>query len=129
MRDSIRYRRDPVAVELVQDAQRTIETGAGDGDDKVVALCSLLCVAGYVTRFVCGGRRPDVLDHVWCEVYLDGEDRWRALDPTNEEAAPGWFQTFPYRLDYEIFTDEAGSPTALIALILLARITAKGRYA
>lgn len=52
VRDRIRYRRDPVDVELVQDAQRTIETGAGDCDDKVVALCSLLCVAGYVTRFV-----------------------------------------------------------------------------
>ena len=113
----------------MQDAQRTIETGAGDCDDKVVALCSLLAVAGYVTRFVCGGRTPDVLDHVWCEVYLDWEDSWLALDPTNEQAAPGWFQQFPYRIEYEIFTDEAGRPTALIALILLALITAKGRYA
>jgi transglutaminase-like putative cysteine protease len=92
-----------VDVELVQDARRTMETGSGDCDDKVVLLCSLLCVAGFLTRFICGGQTRDIMDHVWCEVYLEQTDEWLPLDPTNERAAPGWSQAFPWRLEWEIF--------------------------
>jgi transglutaminase-like putative cysteine protease len=90
-------------VELVQDAIRTIQTQSGDCDDKVVLLASLLASAGFVPRFICGGKTQDVLDHVWLEVYLDWLDVWLPLDPTNEQAAPGWSQWFPYRLEYEVF--------------------------
>jgi transglutaminase-like putative cysteine protease len=102
VRDRITYRRDPVGVEMVCDARRTLERGAGDCDDKVVLLCSLLAVCGHASRFVCGGFQPDDLAHVWCEVEVtDGE--WLALDPTNERAAPGWAFPFPYRLVWEIW--------------------------
>jgi len=87
----------------VQDAIRTIEAGAGDCDDKCTLLASLLACAGFVPRFVCGGHSPNVMDHVWVEVYLDWSGEWLALDPTSETASPGWCQYFPYRLEWEIF--------------------------
>ena len=83
--------------------QRTLATGSGDCDDKVTALCSLLASAGFVTRFVAGGMSETVMDHVWCEVFLDWRGEWLPLDPTNERADPGWFQPFPWRLEWEIF--------------------------
>lgn len=90
-------------MELVQDAVRTIEAGAGDCDDKCTLLASLLAIAGFMPRFVCGGSAEDVLDHVWVEVFCDWSGEWLALDPTSETAQPGWSQPFPYRLEYEVF--------------------------
>lgn len=103
VRDRIRYARDPVDVELVQDAQRTLEIASGDCDDKVTLLCSLLASAGYTTRFICGGHNDAEMEHVWCEVYLDWRDEWLPLDPTSETAAPGWSADFDYRLEWEIW--------------------------
>lgn len=91
-------------MELVQDALRTIEIGAGDCDDKVLLLASLLAVAGFMPRFVCGGRTATEMEHVWLEVYLDWAEEWLPLDPTNENAAPGWYQQFPFRLEYEVWS-------------------------
>jgi len=89
----------------VQDAKRTIEAGCGDCDDKVTLLCSLLAVAGFVSRFVAGGPSEDDFAHVWCEVLLDfSTGEWVALDPTNEKANPGWYQPFPVMITYEIFS-------------------------
>jgi transglutaminase-like putative cysteine protease len=42
VRDAITYRLDPVNTERLQDAQQTINTGAGDCDDKCILLASLL---------------------------------------------------------------------------------------
>lgn len=88
----------------MQDAKRTIQAGCGDCDDKVTLLCSLLAVAGFVSRFVAGGPSEDELAHVWCEVLLDfSTGEWVALDPTNEKASPGWYQQFPVMITYQIF--------------------------
>jgi hypothetical protein len=112
-------------VELVQDARRTIEAGAGDCDDKVTLLASLLALAGFGSRFVIGGATPDEPQHVWLEVYLDWRGEWLALDPTNEQAQPGWFQRFPYNYSYEIWPDEEDNNLCLtltlgiIAAVLL----------
>jgi len=83
------------------DAWRTIQAGAGDCDDKVTLLCSLLAVAGFPSQFVVGGMTPDQMDHVWCEVWF--QNRWVPLDPTNEKADPGWKQPFPYGFEYPIW--------------------------
>lgn len=101
VRDRITYRRDPVAVEMVCDARRTLERGAGDCDDKVVLLCSLLAVTGHTSRFVCGGDEPDDFLHVWCEAETKGG--WVALDPTKEDAPPGWQHPFRFVMRREIF--------------------------
>jgi hypothetical protein len=55
---SITYRRDPVQVERVQDALRTILYGTGDCDDKVTLLVSLLAACGHrVSRVLRSARQ------------------------------------------------------------------------
>jgi len=68
-------------------------------------------------RFVIGGMRPDVADHVWCEVYCDWNDTWLPLDPTNEKATPGWYQEFPYQLHYEIWQQDEDNSVCLTFLL------------
>lgn len=89
VRDRITYRRDPLTAEYVQDTRRTLESGVGDCDCKVVALCSLLQALGHKTRFAVIGNRPDDYSHVYCEV-LTRQHGWLPLDPTNERAQVGW---------------------------------------
>lgn len=89
VRDRITYRRDPLTTEYVQDTRRTLESGVGDCDCKVVALCSLLQSLGHRTRFIVIGHSQDQLSHVYCEV-LTKEHGWLPLDPTNERAQAGW---------------------------------------
>jgi transglutaminase-like putative cysteine protease len=113
----VRYSRDPVDVELVQDAWETIRQQSGDCDDKVTLLASLLAVQGFTPRFVVGGMEPDVLDHVWCEVYLDWCDQWLPLDPTNEQAWPGWYQPFPYIYTFDIWQEESCNILLIAALV------------
>jgi transglutaminase-like putative cysteine protease len=86
---------------MVCSAREVLRRGSGDCDDKVTLLCSLLTVAGYNSRFVAGGYAPDDFAHVWCEAELNGQ--WVALDPTKEDAAPGWFYPFPHQLVWEIY--------------------------
>lgn len=89
VRDHITYRRDPLTTEYVQDTRRTLESGVGDCDCKIVALCALLQALGHKTRFIVIGARPDDYSHVYCEV-LTRQHGWLPLDPTNEQAHVGW---------------------------------------
>ena len=87
-RDRVTYRRDPLEVERVQSARRTLnEFETGDCDDKVVLLCGLLASIGHKSRFVIAGRGTD-FTHVYCEAL--SSRGWISLDPTNEQARPGW---------------------------------------
>lgn len=88
VRDRITYRRDPLTSEYIQDSRRTLESGVGDCDCKVVLLCSLLQALGHRTRFVVIGHRADEFSHVYCAVYT--KQGWLPLDPTNERAPVGW---------------------------------------
>jgi len=116
----IRYRRDPVEQERVQDAKRTIFVfRSGDCDDKCVALNSLLGALGHKTRFVIIGRKRGVYTHVYSEV-LDKKRGWIPLDPTPEQAPPGWEARGYYRQTYDIFDDDNGCPTQLLGLGLIA---------
>lgn len=87
-RDQIRYRKDPVDVERVQDALRTLQFGSGDCDDKSVLLATLLATCGHRARFCVSGPAPGQWTHVYVEVRTP--KGWLALDPTPERANAGW---------------------------------------
>lgn len=103
VRDQITYRRDPVNVEWIQDARRTIDYfRTGDCDDLVVCLASLLAALGHKSRFVCIGKDASNYSHVYLEV-LTKSGRWLPLDPTPEQAPVGWEARGLHRAVYEIW--------------------------
>lgn len=121
-RDNIIYRRDPVQVERVQDARRTLFTfGHGDCDDKVVCLASLLATLGHRTRFKVLGNSPGNYTHVYLEVHT--RRGWVALDPTPETVPAGW-EARGHAATYEIFHDSepvrGGGVLCAVALAVLA---------
>jgi len=93
VRDKIRYQRDNIGLEVVQDATRTIfEYGFGDCDDKSVCLSTLLGIAGHLSRFkVIGfGQQIWKFNHVYVQVYDKTKRKWISVDATNERAEVGW---------------------------------------
>jgi transglutaminase-like putative cysteine protease len=100
VRNGITYRRDPVGLELVQDARRTLKRGAGDCDDKVVLLASLLACLGHRTRIIVISFGPPEFHHVALQVLHKGV--WVDLDPTNEKAPPGWSVPAALKLAYAV---------------------------
>lgn len=100
-RDHIKYRKDPVEVERVQDALRTLEFGSGDCDDKVTLLVTLLAVCGHRARFCVSGPAPGRWQHVYCEVATP--NGWMPLDPTPEIAQPGWQTSAPSKGLFDIW--------------------------
>lgn len=98
---AITYRRDPVQVERVQDALRTIQYGTGDCDDKTVLLVSLLATCGHRARFVVCGPTVGRWAHVYCEVQT--KRGWLPLDPTPETAAPGWEMQAPAKGTFDLW--------------------------
>lgn len=111
VRDKIKYLRDPVDLERVQDAKRTLQLGTGDCDDKCVLLATLLASIGYLPRFTVQSQNSIDFDHVYVEV-LDDQDQagaWIPLDPTADglngtpRGFPGWRHPAPIEWTYEIF--------------------------
>jgi hypothetical protein len=89
VRDRIRYVSDVNGVETIHSAAKIIELQAGDCDDKVILLASLLESIGYITRFIVTGHNyPGVFDHVYLAVML-GDGSFLPLD-ASEPVAPGW---------------------------------------
>jgi len=89
VRDRIRYVSDINDTETLHAAFKVYELGAGDCDDKVILLASLLESIGYRTRFVAAGYvDPTLFDHVYMAVMLS-DGRFLPLDPSEPEA-PGW---------------------------------------
>lgn len=101
VREQIIYRKDPMEVERVQDALRTLQFGSGDCDDKVTLLVTLLAVCGHRARFCVSGAAPGVWTHVDCEVITP--QGWLPLDPTPERAQPGWETNAPAKGVFEIW--------------------------
>lgn len=88
VQSSIRYTKDVHDVETISTAEKTLAGRIGDCDDQSVLLAALLESVGYPTRFVVTGyETPDVLEHVYLQVYLDGQ--WLDCDPT-ERGPLGW---------------------------------------
>lgn len=110
-RDRIRYRRDPVDTERIQDAARTLELETGDCDDKVILLATLLASLGWLSRFVIQSQDGAEFDHVYLEVLDERTGQWRALDPTADGQAGlplaevGWRNPAQYEERYSIFPE------------------------
>lgn len=111
VRDHIRYRRDPINTERVQDAARTLELNSGDCDDKVVLLATLLATLGWLPRFVVQSQDGVEFDHVYLEVLDERNGAWLALDPTADgqaglpTAEVGWRNPAQREETYLIFSE------------------------
>lgn len=109
VRDHIKYVRDPIDLERVQDAARTLQLKTGDCDDKCVLLATLLSSIGYLPRFVVQSQDGRDFDHVYVEVLDDQAGEWIPLDPTADClnntpcGFPGWRQPAPIEWTYQIF--------------------------
>ena len=79
VRDNIRYVRDIRGIETVQTPEKTLQYKQGDCDDQSVLLATLLEIVGNETRFKAVGYTPRFFQHVYVEVYINGQ--WIALDP------------------------------------------------
>jgi len=87
VRDRIRYVRDINGVETVHTAEKILEQGQGDCDDKSILLASLLEAIGHPTRFVAVGLKPHRFSHVYVETKVG--NKWLPLE-TTENVAIGW---------------------------------------
>lgn len=87
VRDRIRYVKDTRNVETLHTAEKVLENGQGDCDDKSILLASLLESLGHKTRFVAVGFRPNSFSHVYVEVFTAG--KWIPLE-TTELVEMGW---------------------------------------
>jgi transglutaminase-like putative cysteine protease len=98
-RDRIRYVNHPFDLQVVQDAARTLDFESGDCVSKSVCLATLLACLDFLPRFVAQKFDATGYDHVYVEVWLDGQ--WIALDPTGDGrdgrpfAAMGWRRALP----------------------------------
>ena len=97
VRDSIRYVRDPVDIELVQTPEQTLEIGQGDCDDKATLLAALLHSIGHPARFVAVGfdGTGNGFSHVLVEtkVSSSGSDPrdWMPLETILPDKPAGWY--------------------------------------
>lgn len=88
VRDKIRYVRDPVDLELVQEPAATLDLGAGDCDDKSTLLGALLMATGHPARITAVAFNGGPFSHVLAEAK-SGE-RWIPLE-TIIYKPMGWF--------------------------------------
>lgn len=87
VRDNIRYLQDITNVETLHSAEKVLEFGAGDCDDKCILLASLLESIGHPTKFVAIGFQPGIFSHVYLETKIG--DTWIPLE-TTENVEAGW---------------------------------------
>ena len=87
VRDNIRFIRDIRDVETIHDAERVLQFGQGDCDDKSILYASMLESIGHPTRFVAVGFSPDNFEHVYVETLLG--KKWVSSD-TTENVPFGW---------------------------------------
>jgi hypothetical protein len=88
VQQSIRYTKDPVALELLQSARRILGDRAGDCDDFTILTSALLQAIGHQTRIKTIAVRPGEYHHVYPEVSFQGT--WLPLDASQSLAIPGW---------------------------------------
>lgn len=98
VRDHIRYIRDIVNVETIATPDKTLQCQMGDCDDQSSLLASMLESVGYETRFVVAGYATHNPEHVYLQVYVNGE--WVGCDAT-EQHPFGWEPPNPFVIYYE----------------------------
>jgi transglutaminase-like putative cysteine protease len=104
VKSRMRYIRDNAFMETVASSdfhlKSFVQSGyaAGDCDDHVVLLGSLLTSIGYPVRIVTVRVRPGygAFDHVYLEVLIRGT--WIPLDATNKRMPLGWAVPKPSRI-------------------------------
>lgn len=87
VRDNIAYVPDIDGVETLHPAEVVLSNRAGDCDDKVILLCSLLASIGLQTRIRAAAVDSPECNHVMADVWL--EDKWIPLE-TTEPVPVGW---------------------------------------
>lgn len=82
VRDNIRYVRDVSGIETLHTPNLIIAQAAGDCDDKVILLCTMLESIGYDTRCDAVGFAHDngQYSHVLADVFLQGA--WVPMEST-----------------------------------------------
>jgi transglutaminase-like putative cysteine protease len=85
-RDAITYREDIEDTETVQTPVYTLQEGAGDCDDKVTLLCTLLTCLGYKTCFFAVGFGGPY-EHVLAGVRMG--TRWLPMETVIPECSCG----------------------------------------
>lgn len=106
IRRHVRYRHDPVGVELftapdLLAADGLRGAGAGDCDDLVALGAAMAEVLGHPTRFRVGGQKvkgAEVWSHIWRETFDKGKGRWIAYDDTAKRRPAGWSPAGRYEL-------------------------------
>lgn len=83
VRDHVRYVRDVHGIETLASPQTTYRRQAGDCDDQVALLGTLLEAVGYPTRLIIAAYdAPGSWSHVYLQVLTDAG--WRDADPTED---------------------------------------------
>lgn len=106
VRNEVRYRHDPVGLELLQKPEVTVKERAGDCDDMTTLLGALCGALGHPWRFRTVGPSPEDQAHVQLQAH--DKKRWLDLDPVLEPAplttawsdAPGRFGAFAVGADH-----------------------------
>lgn len=112
----VRYTRDPIGLEWVQNPARTLAEGVGDCDDIACALGSLAQSIGIPVRYAIGGPAPGRYSHIWAE----GRDRqtWIPVDPVMRPRQG--FGDRPLAGDVRFYDDQGGRVMAHMNGIQLA---------
>lgn len=88
VKQNIRYVQDVRDVETLATPKATLDMRAGDCDEMVTLLATLLEAIGHPTRYVALGFDHGDYSHVIAETRLGS--RWFALDPSVAGARVGW---------------------------------------
>jgi len=92
VKNNIAYRQDPRDYDLYATAKRTLQVRAGDCDDMVILLGSILAILGYrVGATVISADNRNW--HIYTTVGVHSRANpgaYMALDPTQAPAIPGW---------------------------------------
>lgn len=86
VREHIRYRMDPVGLELVQAPRITLKERAGDCDDITTLVWALCMALGHPVRGRTVGPSPEDQTHVQAQVF--DRKRWLDVDPVLEKPQP-----------------------------------------
>jgi len=84
VRDNIRYTKDILGVETLHTAEKVLELGYGDCDDKTILVSAMLQSVGHPTRLKAVGFAKNALSHIYPQVQIKGT--WYAVETTEA----GW---------------------------------------
>lgn len=104
----IRFQRDPMGVEMVQEPIVTMGRKAGDCDDHTTINCALLGSIGFpyaIKTIKADLTRPEEFSHVYAIVFINGKG-WTGFDTSVGTSYYGWeppgkyaYQVWPPKMD------------------------------